>query len=69
MIKLAFKGKGECGSGPLDLIHTDVCGSMSMYARGGFIYSITFTDDFLEYGWVLECYEVQTRSLWKVQRI
>ena len=29
-------------SGPLDLIHIDVCGLMSTHARGGFIYFITF---------------------------
>ena len=44
MTKLSFKGKGDRASGPLDLIHTNVCGPMSTYARGGFIYFITFTD-------------------------
>ena len=29
----------------LDLIHTDVCGPMSIHARGGFIFFITFIDD------------------------
>ena len=31
MTKLSFKGKGERASGPLDLIHTDVYGSMSTH--------------------------------------
>ena len=52
MTKLSFKGKGECASGPLDLIHTNVCGPMSTHARGGFIYYITFTDDFSPYGYL-----------------
>ena len=42
MTKFPFKRKGEQAGGPLDLIHTDVCGPMSMHARGGFIYFITF---------------------------
>ena len=52
MTKLSFKGKGEHASGPLDLIHTDVCGFMSMYSSGGFIYFITFIDDFSWYGYL-----------------
>jgi hypothetical protein len=36
----------------LELIHTDVCGPMSMIAKGGFQYFITFTDDFSRYGYV-----------------
>ena len=46
MTKLFFKGKGERANGNLDLIHIDVCGPMSTHARGGFIYFVTFTDDF-----------------------
>ena len=46
MTRLPFKGKGERVDGILDLIHTDVCGPMSMHARGGFIYFITFIDEY-----------------------
>ena len=49
---LPFKGKGERASGPLDLIHTDVCGLMSMHARDGFIYFITFINDYSRYGYL-----------------
>ena len=52
MTKLPLKGKGERAGGPLDLIHTDVCGPMSMQARGGFIYFITFIDDYSRYGYL-----------------
>ena len=52
MTKLFFKGKGECASEPLDLIHTYVCSLMSTHARGGFIYIISFTDDFSQYGYL-----------------
>ena len=46
MTKSPFNRKGERAGGPLDLIHTDICGPMSMHARGGFIYFITFIDDY-----------------------
>ena len=34
------------------IIHTDVCGPMSIPARGGFLYFITFTDDISRYGYI-----------------
>ena len=46
MTNLTFKGKGERASGSLDLIHLDVCGLMSIHSRGGFIFFITFIDDY-----------------------
>ena len=52
MTKLPFKGKGEHASGLLDLIHTDVCGPMTTYGRGGFIYFITFTYNYSKYGYL-----------------
>ncbi|KAL0427575.1 UNVERIFIED_CONTAM: hypothetical protein Slati_2932300 [Sesamum latifolium] len=36
----------------LDLVHTDVCGPLSIPARGGFSYFITFTDDHSRYGYI-----------------
>ena len=45
MTKLPFKGKGERDNGPLNLIHSDVCGPMSTHAKGGFVYFIAFIDD------------------------
>ena len=52
MTKLPFKGKGERTKGLLDLIHTDVCGPMFMHAKGGFVYFITFIDDYSRYGYL-----------------
>ena len=52
MSKLPFKGQMERAEGLLDLIHTDVCGPLSVSARGGFNYFITFTDDYSRYGYV-----------------
>ncbi|KAL0455144.1 UNVERIFIED_CONTAM: hypothetical protein Slati_0853600 [Sesamum latifolium] len=39
-------------NGLLDLVHTDVCGPLSIPARGGFSYFITFIDDHSRYGYV-----------------
>ena len=52
MTKLPFKGKGERANELLDLIHTHVCGPMSVHARGGFVYFITFIDDYSRYGYL-----------------
>ena len=38
-------GKGEHAYEPLDLIHSNVCGPLSINARGVFIYFINFIDD------------------------
>ena len=45
MIELPFMGNGEHAYGPLDLIHSDVCGPLSINARGGFVYFITLIDN------------------------
>ena len=45
MAKFPFKGNDELANGPLDLIHSDVCGPMFTHVRGGFIYFITFIND------------------------
>ena len=52
MAKVPFPGKGQRAKELLELIHTDVYGSMSHPARGGFSYFITFTDDFSRYGYI-----------------
>ena len=52
MTKLPFKGKRERVDGLLDLIHTNVCSPISVHARGGFVYFITFIDDYSRYGYL-----------------
>ena len=52
MTKAPFTGFPERASDLLELLHTDVCGPMSMASRGGFQYFITFTDDFCRYRYV-----------------
>jgi transposase InsO family protein len=36
----------------LEIIHTDVCGPMSISTRGGYRYFLTFLDDLSRYGYV-----------------
>jgi len=52
MTRSPFLGKGTRASDLLILIHTDVIGPMSITARGGYGYFITFTDDLSRYGYV-----------------
>ena len=51
-MNLSYKGNGERANELLDLIHMDVCGLMSIYDRGGFIYFITFIGDHSRYGYL-----------------
>jgi hypothetical protein len=52
MTKVPFAGKGMRSDELLGLIHSDVCDPMSISARGGYSYFVTFTDDYTRYGQV-----------------
>ena len=52
MTKSPFTEKDERASDMLGLIHTDVCGPMSICARAGYSYFITFTDDLYRYRYI-----------------
>ena len=52
MTKRPFNAKGNRAKDLLELLHSDVCGSMSIQARGGYEYFITFTDDYSRFGYV-----------------
>ncbi|KAL0463090.1 UNVERIFIED_CONTAM: hypothetical protein Slati_0196600 [Sesamum latifolium] len=52
MTKKPFVGQSAIANGLLDLVHTDVCGPLSVPARGGFSYFINFIDDHSRYGYV-----------------
>ncbi|XP_073130816.1 uncharacterized protein [Henckelia pumila] len=52
MTKVPFDGKVERAHDLLDLIHTDVCGQLSIGTKYGHTYFITFTDDYSRYGYV-----------------
>ncbi|KAL0439157.1 UNVERIFIED_CONTAM: hypothetical protein Slati_2398700 [Sesamum latifolium] len=50
--KKPFVRQSALANGLLDLIHTDVCGSLNTPARGGYSYFITFTDDHSWYDYI-----------------
>ncbi|KAK1666207.1 hypothetical protein QYE76_054366, partial [Lolium multiflorum] len=52
MTKTPFSGIMERATDLLEIIHTDVCGPMSVASRGGYCYVLTFTDDLSRYGYI-----------------
>jgi hypothetical protein len=52
MTKTPFFGTMERASDLLEIIHTDVCGLMSVEARGGYRYFLTFTHDLSRYWYI-----------------
>ena len=50
--KRPFSTKGERSKEPLQLVHSDVYGPLSVQARGGYAYFVTFIDDYSRYGYV-----------------
>ena len=47
-----FSGTMEWATDLLEIIQTDVCGPMSLEARGGYHFCLTFTDDLSRYGYI-----------------
>ena len=52
MTKTPFSETMERATHLLEIIHTDVCGPMSVVARRGYHYFLTFTDDLSRYGYI-----------------
>ena len=52
MTKTSFSGTMERATDLLEIIHTDVCSPMSVEARGGYRYFLTFIDDLRRYGYI-----------------
>ena len=44
--------KAERSTKPLAIIHSDICGEMSIPTKGQKVYFITFIDDYSRYGYV-----------------
>lgn len=47
-----FKADGYRAKDMLELIHSNLCGPMSVQAHGGYEYFVTFIDDYSRYGYV-----------------
>ena len=52
MTKTPFSGTMERATDLLEIIHTVVCGPMSVEAHGGYHYFLTFTDDLSRCGYI-----------------
>ena len=52
MTKTPFSRTMERASDLFEIIHTDVCGPMSVDARGGYRYFLTSIDDLSRYGYI-----------------
>ena len=52
MTKTLFSETMERANDLLEIIHTNVCGPMSVEARGGYRYFLTFIDDLSRYGYI-----------------
>ena len=52
MTKTPSSRSMERASDLLEIIHTDVCSPMSVSARGGYRYFVTFTDHLSRYGYI-----------------
>jgi hypothetical protein len=57
--KQVKKGEAKRSAGVLEIIHTNICGSFPVKSVDGFDSFITFTDDFLLYGYI---YPIKERS-------
>jgi len=55
MTKRHFSTKWYKAKDLVELVHTNVCGPMSVPARGGYEYFITFTNDYSRYGYIYLC--------------
>ena len=52
MTKRPFDANGRRAQELLELVHSDVCGPMSIQARGGYEYFVTFINDYSRFGYV-----------------
>ena len=52
MTKTPISGTMERATDLLEIIHTDVCGPMSVEVRDRYHYFLTFTDDLSGYGYI-----------------
>ena len=52
MTKTPFSGTMEWATDLLEIIHTDVCGPISVIARSGYHYFLNFTGELNKYGYI-----------------
>ena len=52
MTKTPFSGTIERATDLLEILHTNVCGPMSVDSHGGYLYFLTFIDDLSRYAYI-----------------
>jgi hypothetical protein len=50
--KVAFPSSDSRSKGILDLVHLDVCGPMLVPSSSGYLYYVTFIDDYSRRTWI-----------------
>ena len=67
MTKTPFSGTMERANDLLEILYIDECGPMSVEARGGYRYCLTFIDDLGRYGYIyLKKHKSETFEKFKV---
>jgi transposase InsO family protein len=51
-VKKTFPSSDSKAKGVMDLIHSDVCGHMSTTSLSGYVYYVSFIDDFSRKTWI-----------------
>ena len=51
-VKSSFPSSNRRSKGILDLLHLDICGSMTTPSLSGYLYDVLFVDDFLQKTWI-----------------
>ena len=51
-MKNPFPRKNNKAKGALDIVHLDVCGPMSSTSLSGYVYYVSFIDDFSRNTWI-----------------
>ena len=51
-MKKPFSSSDNKAKGILDMIHSDVCGPMATTSLGGYVYYVSFIDDFSRKTWI-----------------
>ena len=70
MTRRPFTAKGYRAKEQLELVHSDLCRPMTIQARGGIEYFITFIDDYSRYGCIyLMCRKSEAFEKFKEYRV
>jgi transposase InsO family protein len=51
-MKIPFPSSERKGKGVLEIIHSDVCGTMSTTSSNGYVYYVSLIDDFSRKSWI-----------------